>query len=109
MTEQFEFPFDLPEGRRLRDAGFARIIANNRQWFRLAFIIIDKLPKGWKGRAEEFRPLIVAAGGEPTKPNAYGRLTDMAIKRGLLRRLGTRSAMRRPSSHARSTDEYERC
>lgn len=100
--------FDLGEGRRRRDAGMDRVKANNKEWFRLALLVIHQLPSGWTGRPEQFRPAIERVAGRPTHNNVYGSLTSVARKRGLLVKISRRSQNRRKVSHSRWTEEYTR-
>ena len=105
--DQFDL-FGGEESKRRRDEGRDRIAANNARWMELAVYEVSKLPSGWTGRPEQWRPLIEAAIGKPTKHYAYGALTSRLIKAGIMRRSGVRSAMTRKRSHARMTDEYRR-
>ena len=100
--------FGGEESRRRRDEGLDRIASNNARWMELAIYEVAKLPSGWTGRPEQWRPLVESAAGKPTKPYAYGALTRALIKAGVMRRSGKRSAMTSKRSHARMTDEYVR-
>ena len=105
--DQFDL-FGGEESKRRRDEGRDRIAANNARWMELAMEAIAKVPSGWTGRSEQWRSLVEAVAGKPTKPHAYGALTSKLIKAGIIRRTGVRSAMTRKKSHARMTDEYRR-
>lgn len=104
MTDQF----DLFGGRAGRDEGIASVAANNREWMRIAIVVVHRLPRGWLGLCEDIRPYIEDVAGRPTRPNAYGALIRECIKRGLLQRTGERRPMRWVKSHARMTDELRR-
>lgn len=73
-----------------------------------ALLLLHRLPVGWRGLPEEFRPFVTNEIGYPTKPNAWGSLTRIAKVRGLIRPTGNRMQMRAVKSHARMTDEYEK-
>lgn len=100
--------YDLPLGRAARDEGIESVASHNPEWIDLAIIELQRLPRGWRGLPEDWRPLVELVAGEPTKPNAWGALTRLAVVRGLMRATGQRRQMRRVKSHARKTDEYER-
>lgn len=95
-------------GKAARDEGIARVSKNNREWIAAALTFISGVSLEWRGQMEDLRPIIEQNVGAPTKANAYGALTRMAIRKKLIRRTGVRVQMKRKDSHARMTDEYRR-
>lgn len=100
--------FDLFAGLEAKRDGMDRIAKHNIPWMDQALLILHRIPRGWNGLPEEWRPTIIQLIGAPTHVNAWGKLTAMAIERGLIRRNGKRRQMQSKRSKARMTDEYER-
>lgn len=99
--------FDLFQGQVERDRGIEQVTQGSGRWFDHAMQVVRRLPRGWRGLAEDLRPLIEAELGPPPRStNVYGAITREAIKLGLLRPTGLRRPMRLSRSHARPSDEY---
>jgi len=93
-------------GERLRDAGIARVSANNDSWMESALAKIERLDFD-EATGEDFRMLLELP--EPKHPNAWGALTRTAISRGLIIPTGHWVKMKDPRSHARMTPLYRKC
>jgi hypothetical protein len=109
MASSGDGQFDLFDGKAARDEGISSVAVNNKAWMAAALAVVRQLPYGWRGLSENIRVIIEQSVGKPTHPNAYGALIRAATKGGLLRPTGRRLHMRKVSSHARITDELERC
>lgn len=95
-------------GKAARDEGIASVNDNNREWIKAALTFISGVSLDWRGQMEDLRPIMEQNIGAPTKANAYGALTRLALRKQLIRRTGVRVQMKRKDSHARMTDEYRR-
>jgi len=99
--------FDLLEAERARDKSVDRAYTNAKDWAQDFFALIENLPVGWEGTAEEMR-LHLKMPSPPTSPNAIGATVMKAVRADLLRWTGQ---MRKPTnkkSHARKTQVWER-
>lgn len=104
-----QLEFDLEAAMQARDAGIVTVVANGGSWHHAALLVVAALPPGWTGIGEDIRAAVVASDvGEPHSPNAWGGLTQAAMKKGLLELTGRRLPMRAVKSHARKSDEYFR-
>lgn len=101
MTDQG----DLFSARASRDEALERVKRNSGPWFDRALAYIATL-ETWRGTGEDLRILITNAVGSPHHHNAWGSLTRVAMRRGLIIPTGQRVAMRGSKSNARKTDVY---
>ena len=101
---------DLDEGRRRRDEGMARVQENAATWSQavwpLLLRIVARLDEPFT--AEEVNLEIRHVAPEPHHPNAWGALTNTAVRRGVYLKIDRTAPMTRPRSHARATPLYRR-
>jgi hypothetical protein len=101
--------FDEEEAKRRRDEGIRLVISRNGSWAENVRGLIETLPVGWTGMAEDIRRLWFDHGGfRPSHHNAWGGVIMGAVKSGVLVKTGRRKAMNASKSHGRNTDVYTR-
>jgi hypothetical protein len=108
MSDERQLRFDLGESRAGRDEGIERIVSSNPDWLDRGLAFIESLTEGWQGIGEDIRFLAIPVIGAPTKPKAWGALTRVAVRRGLLAKTGRYLPMKDVRSHARESREYRR-
>lgn len=91
------------EGNRLRDQGIAQVDSHTPEAWKTSMdtAISTYAKTGQSFTAEDVREIA----GEPPTPNAMGARFLAAIQRGIIRKVGYRSA-RRSSAHARAIAVY---
>lgn len=98
-----------PPARALRDAGISQVSSNAGDWMEQAFSALCTLPAGWTGLFEEAREYVLQRGiTEPHHPNAWGALSQKAIKRGLFAYTGRWLQSQSAASHAHHYREVRR-
>lgn len=98
--------FDAAAARAARDKGMKQAQDNNLTWAGCVVEFVRQLPKNWIGTGEDIRRSW--KGSPPKHPNAWGSVTKIAIKRGLLVETGRYIQMVAVKSHSRRTPEYRR-
>lgn len=98
--------FDAAAARAARDKGLADVENNNQTWCACVVAFVATLPKNWIGTGEDIRRSW--KGSAPKHQNAWGNVTRVAIKRGLLVETGRYIQMVAVKSHGRRTPEYRR-
>jgi hypothetical protein len=95
----------LFEARAQRDVGIARVTDTNSKWMDSALSMLPAMRRTHDDvTGEDIRVWLIANGlTPPTKPNAWGALTRMAMKRGIICDTGRVRHMRETASHARRT------
>jgi hypothetical protein len=98
-----------PSGADLRDEGIARVSEHNLNWldacvsevrlFRFMHVTFT---------GEDIRFHCTQRVGHPAHHNAWGALTNVCIRRDIIRPTGEHRPMRDPISHARQTPVYTR-
>jgi len=99
----------LFDARRARDAGIAKTASKNSEWMECALVMLVGM-KGEHHQAtgEGMRIWLTANGLEaPSDPHAWGALTRIAMKHGLIRDTGRIAQMFTAQSHARRTPVWE--
>lgn len=98
--------FDAVRSREKRDEGMTEAMVANMGWTAAALSLMERLDLH-EATGEELRLWLIGKKlPHPTTPNAWGALTNHAIKKGLLRPSGRWVPMRAVRSHARQTQVY---
>jgi hypothetical protein len=105
---------DFIASAQARDEGMERVVDNNNDWARLAFIQLEQISHahgGWANTehgvmGEDIRCMLTPRIGKPSSPHAWGALTNAAIRKGLIVATGQYRSMKDVRSHARKTAIY---
>jgi hypothetical protein len=93
--------WSLVEGQAARDEGQARVLERAGEFPAVAVEVIRRRLAGAEVLAEEFRRVCVEEGVEPHHHNAWGALTAVLVRRGVIEQTGQFEKSRDPRSHAR--------
>lgn len=104
----YEPPAPTNRARKARDQALTKVAKNSGDWFGKAMQAVTDMPTGWRGIGEDLRLEIEARIGKPHHHNAWGSVTNQAVRRGLLIKTGTLSQMKTAKSHARASMIYVR-
>ena len=99
-------PSSSHEGEIARDEGIAQVLATaSPAWKRAMRDLIYNLPEGWEGIFEEIRFMAEAAGLPAHKSEAWGGITQTALRNHTLRYKSplVEERMRSRRSHARTS------
>ena len=91
----------LVAGEHARDEGQARVLERAGTFGEQAVEVIRRRLAGASVLAEEFRRVCVEEGVEPHHHNAWGALTAVLVKRGVIEQTGEFQKSKDPRSHAR--------
>lgn len=103
---------DGQAGQAAKNAGMQRILDNNDEWKRLCIIQTEQLrihrPSDFPSefRFEELTERLKTHIGEPTRPEAWGALCGVLIRRKLIEKTGRYEPMKVSRSHGRETKVY---
>lgn len=100
---------ELKTGKQLRDEGIAQVSDNNLTWMELCVKEAEMFARSWGlFTAEDIRFHCQCRVGLPRHHNAWGALTNVLIKRGIIEPTGEHRPMKDEISHARSTPVYRK-
>lgn len=93
------------DGKQLKQEGIERVLSSNLSWAQKATAMLPSLILGKEEiTGEEIRFGLLELGlPEPSKPNAWGAITNRAVRAGLLLDSGRVSYMTDETSHGRRT------
>ena len=95
-----------------RDIGRSQVVSKspNKEWLARVVDYVNHLPPGWTGLSEEIRRvyLLKYPDDRPTHPNAWGSVSTLSVKRGLLVRTGNWIKSSSVKSNARLQPEYRK-
>jgi hypothetical protein len=100
----------LFDARAARDAGIAKTASKNDTWIERALAKLADMKDAHylTVTGEGMRFWMLSRGlDEPTSPHAWGALTRIAMKRGIIRDTGRVIQMHGEKSHARRTPLWE--
>lgn len=101
-TQTDELPlWSLAEGEAARDAGQGLVLDRAGLFHAQAVEVIRRRLAGAEVLAEEFRRVCLEEGVSPHHHNAWGALTAVLVKRGVIEETGRLGKSRDPRSHAR--------
>lgn len=92
-----------------KEEALEQVANNSREWMSVALTELRdgvKAALPWEFTGEDIRHWIVGRIGAPHHNNAFGALTNSALRRGLIKATGRLQPMKDPSSHARQTMVY---
>lgn len=93
--------WSLAESEAARDAGQARVLDRAGLFQTQAVAVIRRRLAGSEVLAEEFRRVCLEEGVHPQHHNAWGALTAVLVRRGVIEETGRLGKSRDPRSHAR--------
>lgn len=93
--------WSLAESEAARDAGQTRVLSRSGEFHARAVEVIRRELAGQEVLAEEFRRVCVEHGVTPHHHNAWGALTAVLVRQGVIEETGRIEKSRDPRSHAR--------
>lgn len=95
------------DAKRDRDEALRRVAENTGPWHPQAMAMIQLKLRGFTGTGEDIRTRLIMKGlSHPHHHNAWGALTNDALKKKILVPTGEMRHMRGNRSHARRTPVY---
>lgn len=102
-----EYPLFGANARHDRDEALKKVSDNaGGDWLAKAQIAVSKMTGEFTG--EDIRVHCESLGIRPHHHNAWGALTNLLLRRGVIAKTGRRRSMYTKRSHARSTPIYTR-
>lgn len=93
--------WSIAESEAARDAGQGRVLDRAGLFHLQAVEVIRRRLAGSEVLAEEFRRVCLEEGVSPHHHNAWGALTAVLVRRGVIEETGRLGKSRDPRSHAR--------